>query len=70
MTDKGMVYIIFGPPVSYERRQDYYNPNRVYERWYYSNNREFLFVDNNGFGDFRLVEPPAVTEKYEYRNEY
>ena len=70
MTDKGMVYIIFGPPVSYERRQDYYNPNRVYERWYYSNNREFLFVDNNGFGDFRLVDPPAVTEKYEYRREY
>lgn len=70
MTDKGMVYIIFGPPVSYERRQDYYNPNRVYERWYYSNNRDFLFVDNNGFGDFRLVEPPAVTEKYEYRRAF
>ncbi|HAW08782.1 MAG TPA: hypothetical protein DCW42_06395 [Bacteroidetes bacterium] len=67
MTDKGMVYIIFGPPVSYERKQDYYNPNRIYERWTYGNNREFLFVDNNGFGDFRLSSPTAVTEKYEYR---
>jgi len=70
MTDKGMVYIIFGPPTSYERTQDYYNPNRIYERWYYGNNRQFLFVDNNGFGDFRLVDPPAVTEKYEYRRNY
>jgi len=65
-TDMGMVYIIFGSPASVDRRQDYYNPSRVYERWIYSNNREFIFVDNNGFGDFKLLSPTTVTEKYDY----
>ncbi|OGU57216.1 MAG: hypothetical protein A2X64_10700 [Ignavibacteria bacterium GWF2_33_9] len=65
-TDMGMVYIIFGQPTSRERRQDYYNPNRYYERWIYQDNREFIFVDNNGFGDFRLTNTSLVSEKYEY----
>lgn len=65
-TDMGMVYIIFGSPASVDRRQDYYNPSRVYERWIYTNNREFIFVDNNGFGDFKLLTPTTITEKYDY----
>jgi GWxTD domain-containing protein len=65
-TDMGMVYIIFGPPSSIDRRQDYYNPARLYEQWTYPNGREFVFVDNNGFGDYRLLSPSGVTEKYEY----
>jgi len=65
-TDMGMVYIIFGSPASVDKRQDYYNPSRVYERWIYTNNREFIFVDNNGFGDFKLLSPTTVTEKYHY----
>lgn len=65
-TDMGMVYVIFGSPASIEKRQDYYNPSRVYERWIYPNNREFIFVDNNGFGDFKLLSPTTVTEKYDY----
>ncbi len=67
MTDKGMVYVIFGPPYSAER-QNRYGDNRVYEVWRYSNNREFVFVDNTGFGDFRLIRPATIVEKYEYKN--
>lgn len=65
MTDKGMVYCIFGPPATAERSNGY-GDGRIYERWTYASNREFLFVDNSGFGDFRLVRPVHVSEKYEY----
>ena len=65
LTDKGMVFIIFGKPMNIERGTPY-NDGRVYERWTYSSNREFLFIDNSGFGDFRLVSPRLVSEKYEY----
>jgi len=65
MTDKGMVYIIFGPPYTSER-QNNYNDARIYEKWTYMNNREFIFADNSGFGDFRLVRPMSITEKYKY----
>lgn len=65
-TDMGMVYIVFGSPASVDKRQDYYNPSRVYERWIYTNSREFIFVDNNGFGDFKLLSPTTITEKYDY----
>jgi len=65
MTDKGMVFIIFGPPQSVERTSPY-GDGRIYERWSYFNNREFLFVDNSGFGDFRLVRPVSVVEKYKF----
>ncbi|GAB1373009.1 hypothetical protein MASR1M45_30730 [Candidatus Kapaibacterium sp.] len=65
MTDKGMVYIIFGPPYSSERSNNF-NDNRIFERWTYLNNREFIFADNSGFGDFRLMRPMSITEKYRY----
>jgi GWxTD domain-containing protein len=65
LTDKGMVYIIFGPPYTSEK-QNNYNDGRIYERWSYMNNREFIFVDNSGFGDFRMVRPMSITEKYRY----
>lgn len=65
-TDMGMVYVIFGPPNQVDKRQDYYNPSRYYERWTYSFNREFIFVDQNGFGDYRLTNGTSIIEKYEY----
>lgn len=68
LTDKGMVYIIFGQPLNIERYPSMYGDNRVFERWTYRNNREFIFVDNTGFGDFRLIRPVTVTEKYVYGN--
>jgi GWxTD domain-containing protein len=56
-TDMGMVYITFGPPNSVERHP--LDANSVpYEIWdYYDINRSFVFVDQTGFGDYRLVNP-------------
>jgi GWxTD domain-containing protein len=56
-TDMGMVYIRFGPPENVERHPFETN-SRPYEVWsYYQQNRQFVFVDETGFGDFRLQYP-------------
>lgn len=64
-TDMGMVYIKLGPPDDVERNpfnQDFATiPGRTIKSWevwvYYQYNRQFVFVDENGFGDYRLVNP-------------
>jgi GWxTD domain-containing protein len=69
-TDMGMVYIIFGPPSETDR-----NPfNRfgalyagrtvkAAELWiYYDLNRQFVFFDEIGNGEFRMVYPLSVDE--------
>ncbi|UCE05278.1 MAG: GWxTD domain-containing protein [bacterium] len=55
-SDRGRVYIIFGPPDNIEK----YSPSRgsftSYEVWYYDELRKkFVFLDEFGFGDYRLV---------------
>jgi GWxTD domain-containing protein len=56
-TDRGMVLIRFGPPQNIERHP-FESNNKPYEIWYYYNqNREFIFVDETGFGDYRLLNP-------------
>jgi GWxTD domain-containing protein len=56
-TDRGMVLIQFGPPQNIERHP-FDSDNRPFEIWYYYNqNREFIFVDETGFGDYRLRYP-------------
>ena len=56
-SDMGAIYIIFGPPSEVERHP-YEVTSKPYEIWYYySINRSFLFVDENGFGDYRLHYP-------------
>lgn len=67
LSDMGMVYITLGPPSSQEQ-QSGYGDNKKYERWLYGNGREFIFMDNTGFGDFRLIRPSVITEKYKYNN--
>lgn len=66
LSDRGMIYIIFGPPDNIEtqsRRAD----GRIAIRWTYNNsNRTFTFVDNSGFDDFRLTQPLSATDKYRY----
>lgn len=53
-TDRGMVYIMFGPPSSIDRHPFESNA-KPYEIWYYNElNYRFLFVDQTGFGDYRL----------------
>jgi GWxTD domain-containing protein len=56
-SDRGMVYIRLGPPENIERHP-FDNNARPYEIWYYyTQNREFVFVDDSGFGDYRLKYP-------------
>ncbi len=54
-TDMGMVYILLGPPNNVERHPFEYD-SKPYEIWeYYTLNRRFLFVDETGFGEYRLA---------------
>ncbi len=56
-TDMGMVYIIFGAPSNVERHP-FEIDSKPYEVWtYYELNRQFVFVDATGFGDYRLQSP-------------
>ena len=56
-SDMGMVYIRFGTPDNIERHP-FENYSRPYEIWYYYQlNRQFIFVDETGFGDYRLRYP-------------
>ena len=56
-SDMGMIYILFGRPDDISRSM---NPQQSYnyETWYYYQiNEEFRFVDDFGFGDYRLRSP-------------
>ncbi len=56
-TDRGMVYVVLGPPNDIERHP-FEAGSKPYEIWsYYTINREFVFVDYSGFGEYRLVTP-------------
>jgi GWxTD domain-containing protein len=56
-TDRGMVFIILGAPNNIERHPFEYNA-KPYEIWqYYELNKSFVFTDQTGFGDYRLVTP-------------
>ncbi|MHC1738481.1 MAG: GWxTD domain-containing protein [Ignavibacteriaceae bacterium] len=56
-TDMGMVYIILGPPSNIDRHP-FEIDSKPYEVWhYYELNRQYVFVDYTGFGDYRLVTP-------------
>lgn len=56
-SDRGMVYIILGPPNNINRYPFEYH-SKPYEVWeYYQLNRSFVFVDQTGFGDYRLITP-------------
>ncbi|MEW6654508.1 MAG: GWxTD domain-containing protein [Bacteroidota bacterium] len=54
-SDMGMIYVTFGPPSSVERHP--LDPNsKPYEIWqYHEINRSFIFVDETGFGNYRLL---------------
>tara|TARA_B110000438_G_scaffold275806_1_gene297045 strand:- start:2178 stop:3458 length:1281 start_codon:yes stop_codon:yes gene_type:complete len=56
-TDMGMIYILFGPPDDMQRSIGQ-NQRNTYETWYYySINRNFTYIDENGFGEFNLSTP-------------
>ena len=53
----GRVFIIFGPPSDVERHP-FDIDAKPHEIWYYYDlNRSFLFVDEEGFGEYRLKSP-------------
>jgi GWxTD domain-containing protein len=63
-TDRGRVYIIYGPPNDIEFFPSTEN-NRPYERWRYDNLEggvEFIFVDRTGFKEYRLVHSSKIGE--------
>jgi GWxTD domain-containing protein len=56
-TDRGMVYIYLGPPDNVER-YPFQSNSKPYEIWYYNQiNRRYVFVDESGFGDYKLRSP-------------
>lgn len=56
-SDMGMVYIIYGEPSNIDRHP-FEGDSKPYEVWeYYDMNRQFIFVDFTGFGDYRLTTP-------------
>jgi GWxTD domain-containing protein len=56
-TDMGMVFIIYGNPNQIDRHPFEENA-KPYEIWtYYDMNRQFIFVDETGYGDYRLTTP-------------
>ena len=69
-TDMGMVYIVFGAPNEIERNPfnryaSFYQGRTVKasEVWsYYELNRQFLFFDEIGYGDFHMVSPLSIEE--------
>ncbi len=56
-TDMGMIFIIFGSPNNVDRHP-FDIDSKPYEVWYYYQlNRQFVFVDESGFGDYKLITP-------------
>jgi GWxTD domain-containing protein len=56
-SDMGMIFILFGKPDDIQRHTSMQS-NYSYETWYYfSIGQEFAFVDDYGFGDYRLRYP-------------
>ena len=66
-SDRGMVFIILGPPNNVDRHPFEYD-SKPYEIWqYYEINRSFTFLDETGFGDYRLITP-MYGDLFRYRN--
>lgn len=54
-SDMGMIFIIFGPPSDIERHP-FESGSKPFEIWYYySINKQFVFMDETGFGEYRLL---------------
>ena len=57
-TDRGMVYILFGAPNEINRYNSSNNLSKTRQVWVYRKiGKEFSFIDQNGFGDYRLESP-------------
>lgn len=55
-TDRGRVYIVYGPPTNVESPSTVTTNSGRYEIWYYQiHQKRFVFLDRNGTGDYRLI---------------
>ena len=55
-SDRGRIFIIYGPPDSIEKSDPFATSFGTYEVWYYEEIKErFIFYDEYGFGDYRLI---------------
>lgn len=66
-SDQGRVYIVYGPPDQIDRFP-FTSGREAAEKWTYEalpsqGSAYFLFVDKNGYGDYRLVTSSARGEK-------
>ena len=56
-TDRGQVLVLFGEPDHVERHPYNFN-TKPYQVWYYYRiGKQFIFVDDTGFGDYELLIP-------------
>ncbi len=54
-TDRGKIYILYGPPSRVEKPTRMVQGTQDYELWIYQMlDKKFLFIDKNGIGDFIL----------------
>ncbi|MEO0128993.1 MAG: GWxTD domain-containing protein [candidate division WOR-3 bacterium] len=60
-TDRGRIYIKFGPPDEIDNKQ--FEESKPYEYWQYYNGQEFIFVDIRGTQEYTLVWTNAPNEK-------
>ena len=57
-TDRGMIYILFGPPDEIQRTNPSTSNASLFQVWsYYKISKQFVFKDQNGFGDYHLDTP-------------
>ncbi|NOY59317.1 MAG: GWxTD domain-containing protein [Calditrichaeota bacterium] len=55
-TDRGHVFIIYGPPDQVQKSDEGMDQPGNYIVWYYQKlDRKFVFLDEQGFGNYRLV---------------
>jgi GWxTD domain-containing protein len=56
-TDLGMVYIKYGKPDEIDKHP-FERETKPYQTWYYYRlNKEFIFIDETGYGDYELQYP-------------
>jgi GWxTD domain-containing protein len=59
-TDMGRIYIQYGEPDDVDS-QPIGRMLHAWETWYYySEHQKFVFVDRDGFGEFRLIESSRI----------
>lgn len=62
-TDRGRIYVKFGPPDEIQKNSIEMQESRPYEQWIYYNGIQFIFVDVRGSAEYVLVWTNARSEK-------